>query len=318
MIKKILSIVIVLMLIFTAFPTTVFAAGSDIIHNNETGIPDKGLYKAILRELGKNKNGKFTKDEAAGIIKLNASNHDNKYINIKTIKGIENLTGLTQLYIDGNELTRLTGIENLTNLTCLSVSYNKLKNLYEIRNLNKLEELSVNSNKLTSLTGVENLTELSVLVASKNKLTNIPNLKKHTKLEPEYTYFQYNCINTKEFKEKLPSHLLKESSWLKNQIKFQNIIKTLKITIPKSSKKITKNTTKIVGKTQKGATVVILKPNGKKIKAVKANAKGIFTFKNLNLKKLEGKKITLQAYLVDGFYDERHNIKSIKLTVRNK
>lgn len=302
-----------------ALPATVSAAGSDNIRNDETGIPDKGLYRAILRKLGKSKNGKFTKAEAESITKLNANNYDNKYINIKTLKGIENLTKLRELYVCGNELTSLAGIENLTGLTLLDAGSNKLKDLKAIKNLIKLETLYVGGNKLTSLTGVENLTELSCLLAWNNKLRNLPDLKKLKNLEAEETYFEFNSIKTaEEFKRNLPISLVKSSSWLKSQIKFQNLTETMKLITPKSLKKITKNTVKIVGKTQKGAKVILRTSTGKKIKAVKANAKGIFTLNKLNLKKYGGKKLTLEAFLYHNYHDENWTLDSVKFTVRKK
>ena len=43
-------------------PASLVSAG-DVIENNNSGIPDKKLYRAILKELGKKPNKKFTKQE---------------------------------------------------------------------------------------------------------------------------------------------------------------------------------------------------------------------------------------------------------------
>jgi hypothetical protein len=83
-------------------------------------------------------------------------------------------------------------------------------------------------------------------------------------------------------------------------------IKTLKVTSPK---KVTSKTKTIKGKTEKKAKVTLL--NGKKkVKAATANAKGKFTLKKVNLKKLKGKKLTLKA-TKSGF-----TAKSIKVKVK--
>lgn len=43
------------------------AAGSDIIRNDETGIPDRNLYQLILSTLGKAPGDTFTEEEAQNI-----------------------------------------------------------------------------------------------------------------------------------------------------------------------------------------------------------------------------------------------------------
>ena len=65
----------------------VFAA--EVIKNNKKGIPDKGLYQSILKELGKKPKEKFTKGEAAKIKSLSTSTK----IKIKNLKGIKYLKG---------------------------------------------------------------------------------------------------------------------------------------------------------------------------------------------------------------------------------
>lgn len=257
-------------LMLTAFSVNIFANESDIILNDNTGIPDKYLYRAILRELGKKDNDKFTKKEAADIESLNAgTDSKNK---IKSLKGLENLTGLTNLSVRGNDLKSIKEVEALINLKTLHAGH--------------------------------------------NKITTIPNLTKHTKLNAHHTLFQFNNIEAKEFKAKLPSHLLKNSSWLKNQKKFQNVNNVLKVTSPISIRKISRNTTKIVGKTHKGAIVGLFDIKAKRIKKVKANDKGIFVLNKLNLKKYGKKNIRLASYIYDSYYGEDVTIKSVYLTVK--
>ena len=51
--KRIVILFAVILCIFGIHPASVLAAEADIIANDETGIPDKGLYQAILQEIGK-------------------------------------------------------------------------------------------------------------------------------------------------------------------------------------------------------------------------------------------------------------------------
>ena len=99
------------------------AADSDIIENNEAGIPNKALYESILKELMKDPVGTFTEGEAKSISFLyhNASDGGSlkgighlsaledleleyyKPVNVKqSLEGIDELTGLKRLEIDGN------------------------------------------------------------------------------------------------------------------------------------------------------------------------------------------------------------------------
>ena len=121
-IKKIIVVISVASLLFTMFSFHAYAKGSDIIPNDKTGIPDKGLYQAVLKALNK-KSGVFTKSEAARIKTLDAENFKKERADIKSLKGIGNLKELTSLSVSYNKLTNLKGIEELT----------KLKDLVSIR-----------------------------------------------------------------------------------------------------------------------------------------------------------------------------------------
>jgi len=186
---------------------------------------------------------------------------------------------------------------------------NKLTNLSGIEGLTKLMNLSAGYNKLTDVKGIENLTNLIGLGVGNNKLKRLPDLTKLTELEAEGTYFAFNQLPENELVEKLPLHLLKSETWLTEQIKLQNATRTLKLTTPSSFNKITAKTNKIVGVAQRNATVRI-KHKDKTISSVKANTKGVFKFKKLNLKKYKGKNLTMRV-----FY-KGYRINLMRFTVR--
>lgn len=159
---------LILCLCMLAIPSAVVqATESDIIRNDESGIPDEILYKGILKEMGKKPNETFTRQEAESLKELDVRD------NVKSLKGIGNLSQLEALQIQGNDLTSLKGVESLQHLTALSVPYNKIKSLKPIRNLTNLQYLMVELNQLKSLEGIENLTKLVSLNAGWNQITNV-------------------------------------------------------------------------------------------------------------------------------------------------
>jgi leucine-rich repeat protein SHOC2 len=90
---------------------------------------------------------------------------------------IGNLTNLTELNLDGNQLASLPdSIGNLTNLTRLCLGINQLTSLPDsIGNLTNLTELKLDGNQLTSLPdSIRNLPSLTRLYLSSNQLTSLP------------------------------------------------------------------------------------------------------------------------------------------------
>lgn len=163
------------------------AAESDVIANDESGIPDKALYKGILKALGKKTNETFTKQEAEKLTELETGG-------VSSLQGIGYLSQLEQLRIEGWKLRSLEGVDELHKLVDLDVSYNKLKSLKSLGNLTSLEYLTVDLNQLTSLEGIENLKNLKGLYASWNKITNLKPLKGLTNLE--YVWITNNNLKS--------------------------------------------------------------------------------------------------------------------------
>lgn len=177
----ILSLLIVITGLFTAY---VVNAKSEIIPNNDKGIPDKYLYQAILYSLEKKSDSKFTKDEAEGLYALDQTVFFGK--KIKTLKGIEKLTNLHHLSIGDNKLTNLNGIEKLINLSSLKIGGNKLTNLKGVESLTNLESLSVGKGKLKNVNEIKNLSKLKELSVNGNKLEDWTIVSDLTNLENLY------------------------------------------------------------------------------------------------------------------------------------
>ena len=87
-----------------------------VIANDETGIPDKALYQAVLEEGDSNKDGVLTVEEAAGIKTLDTR------VN-QSLAGIDKLVNLKSLWVteaDGKniDISVLAQLKELKNLNC--------------------------------------------------------------------------------------------------------------------------------------------------------------------------------------------------------
>lgn len=332
--KKTLLTAFILTLIMVLFPLNAMAAKGKTIPNDNTGIPDKVLYQSILRKLDKNKTETFTKEEAKKITRLKSNNYYDKekikslkgigclknlrYLDVAanqliTLSGVEKLSKLETLIVSQNSLISLTGVKNLKNLKKLDVSENKIKNIYEIKDLYKLKYINISRNSISNIKHINNLTELITLYASRNKIKKLPNLNNKVKLDS--ISFKHNYISKKEFNKKIPTKWSRNDGWYKSQIQLQNLVNTIKPIQPSSFNNISKNTKKIVGTAQKGARIVLRNPTGKKIISVKADSRGKFIFKKLDLMKWAGKTLSFESYVIDPLYDEPNTLKIIHFTV---
>lgn len=214
--KKLCIVLLACLCAFSGYSLSVFAAGNDVIKNNQKGIPDKGLYRAVQDALGKKRNQTFTEEEAASLKKLeipfrykvgikslkgieylsNLERLDISGYGLKSLKGIEKLPKLTSLVAEDNNLKDLRSVSKAKNLIGLHVGGNKLKSLKGIEGLRKLEYLGIQNNMLTTLKGLKNLTQLKQLEAKENKLTYLKGVEGLKRLD----YIDVRCNNIKSLK----------------------------------------------------------------------------------------------------------------------
>lgn len=170
------SIYMFLLAFLCAFlvPASVTSASSDVIENNSRGIPDKTVYRSILKKLGKKSNEKFTKQEAERIQSLTISGSRG----VKTLKGIKYLKKLKRLKVTEQGLRNLKGIQGLTKLEDLNISYNEIKSLKPLKNLKNLKKLDASGNNVKTAKGLEKLKKLQKLYLGENQLSSIQELKK--------------------------------------------------------------------------------------------------------------------------------------------
>ncbi len=240
---------------------------------------------------------------------------NSKLKNLNVLKKVSKLERLTMQNIKVKDWTALGQLKGLTSL---EIDKCNLRSFRQIKKLTKLDSLIIKRTKLKKLKGIEKLTQLWDLDVSYNKLTKLPSLKKLKKLVLEHTSFSGNKISEKELKKKLPSKV--PNKWLNNQVFYQNTKKKLKVNHVEN---INVNTTKITGVTEKQIkNVVLMTEEGEKIKTVKSNKKGKFSFEELDLSAYKGKKlkIVILRIFYDSIKDESgfDTLRTVKFMVQNK
>lgn len=111
------------------------------------------------------------------------------YANIKDIKFLKELKGLTQLNLSSNKITDLSPIRELKNLTQLELSGNEITDISPIRELKNLIQLDLSHNHITDLSPIRELKNLTSLELVFNRITDISpirDLKNLTRLDLEF------------------------------------------------------------------------------------------------------------------------------------
>lgn len=337
--KKVVVLMMMISVLLGSLPSfggpLVQAAASDVIWNDETGIPDRALYQMILKALGKTPDSTFTEEEAQKVERLSQDivsfwedDRDRKEEDqVVSLQGIEKLTNLRSFATGRSKITDLKPLEHLKNLTGLSLRYCfSLTSIEGIRNCTQLARLELPST-VTDISPIGGMTELTSFVIIDSDISTLPDMTKLTKLVSEDTHLERNNLTKTELTTKLPKQLVEDKVWLGQMVDLQKnnvkkLKKTLKVTSPKKMTKITSKTKKIVGKAGKNLGVELYyrsgRPGGEKmIKSVKADKNGVFKMKNLNLKKYKKKKLILESYYFDHcFQDDPYLMKKVTFKLK--
>ena len=225
---------------------------------------------------------------------------------LTSLKELRNLKKLKELEAYENKLTNLRGLQNLKDLRSLDVSRNQLRSLKGIGNLREIRWLEVWGNNLTSLKGLKHTKNLKSLDASRNQITSLPNMKKNQEMRFTGCELKYNRLQEKEIRSKLPKRFFTKGKlrkeWLEEQLHYQNIKEGMEFIAPADGR-ITKATTKIVGRVHKDSEVFLWNiTKGIVIDPVKADRNGVFVMDHLNLQAWAGDQIVF--HYVGGIGDE--------------
>lgn len=148
---------------------------SEIIENNENGIPDKNLYDAVLEQWDTNKDGKLSIAEATIYDTLNLSQK-----NISSIKGINYFTKLKNLYLDDNNISDISILNKIKKLVFVSIKNNKITTLENcFAEGGEIFALDLSGNQIVDTKGLEKLEEVTYLTLADNQISDISNLPNH-------------------------------------------------------------------------------------------------------------------------------------------
>ncbi|EKZ4846025.1 leucine-rich repeat domain-containing protein [Listeria monocytogenes] len=131
--------------------------------------PDANLAEAIRDKLGKSSvDDVVTQAELDGITAFLAVSKG-----IVDISGVENLTNLTVLNLNNNQLNDISPLSNLTNLDELSLGSNHISDISPVASLTNLTWLELFRNQLNDISPLSNLTDLKNLYLDNNKISDI-------------------------------------------------------------------------------------------------------------------------------------------------
>ena len=222
--KRILSIVLCLVMVFSLLPFTASAASAMPI--NEETFPDPVFREYVLKIVG---SSVLTEEKARQIEVLDVSDDNIKEVlgdrdPITSLRGIRYLKYVKDLNCSGQKLTTLN-LELNSRVEKLNCSGNQLTGLWLDPRGNSLKYLTCSVNELTAL-DLSKSSELTELSCSSNKLTSL-DLSANTKLQKIVA--QTNALTTLDTRN-LPelTHLY---LWGNHDLKSIDVSKNTKLEI---------------------------------------------------------------------------------------
>ena len=222
--KRILSIVLCLVMVFSLLPFTASAASNTLI--NEETFPDPVFREYVLKIVG---SSVLTEEKARQIEVLNVSDDNIKEVlgdraPITSLMGIRYLRYVKDLNCSGQELKKTLNLEQNSRVEKLNCSGNQLTDLW-FHTGSSLRYLDCSVNQFTALNLSKN-PELTELYCSSNKLTSL-DLSANKKLQKIVA--QTNALTTLDTRN-LPelTHLY---LWGNHDLKSIDVSKNTKLEI---------------------------------------------------------------------------------------
>lgn len=130
--------------------------------------------EAVVRKAINKPIGSITREDVENLTHLNAS-----VTSIQSLKGIENLLGLSWLDLSVTNTTAINELASLTKLGYLNLDSNQIVDINALGKLVQLSELRLNNNKITDITSLTWLANKNFVKADlgNNQITNVTALK---------------------------------------------------------------------------------------------------------------------------------------------
>jgi len=125
-------------------------------------------FESVIRAAIRQPSGITFSDALARVDRLNA---DIK--GISSIEGIQYLTNLTTLYLNGNQINDINALSGLTNLRRLGLQDNEITDISMLSGLTNLTTLRLYSNQISDVSSLSGLTNLIYLSLSGNQISDI-------------------------------------------------------------------------------------------------------------------------------------------------
>ncbi|MBU3101783.1 leucine-rich repeat domain-containing protein [Clostridium sp. DSM 17811] len=166
----------------TVVNSNTFTVAKAIDNSTIVTFQDKNLERAVRDNINK-PIGDIMKSDVDKITELYASKYQ-----ITNLSGIENLSSLTILDLNGNQISNIDDLKGLTNLTSLVLLDNKITNIDALTGLTNLGFLDLSNNQINNIDNLKRLTNIFNLGLDNNQISNIDLLKGFIKLEQLQLY----------------------------------------------------------------------------------------------------------------------------------
>ncbi|UOB93298.1 leucine-rich repeat domain-containing protein [Bacillus wiedmannii] len=142
---------------------------------SENLILDKTLQQHINKEnLGReNLNTPITKEDLLQIKKLEILKEKEKGKEIKDITGLEYMTNLENLTLEGVGLKNIEFISNLKQLNDVNVSHNQIEDVTPLSSLKNLQWLNLTDNRIKDVTVLGSMLDLLSLKLAENEIRDV-------------------------------------------------------------------------------------------------------------------------------------------------
>ncbi|UHP10556.1 InlB B-repeat-containing protein [Listeria marthii] len=142
--------------------------------------PDADLAEGIRVELQKSSvTDVVTKEELESITNLTVVAKK-----IASIEGLEYLTNLEFLNLNGNQITDLSPLSNLTKLTEIYIGDNKISDISPLQNLTNVTNLYLKDNDISDLSPLANLTQMySLRLGGNSNISDLNPVRNMTRLD---------------------------------------------------------------------------------------------------------------------------------------